>query len=305
MADHHGHDHGPVNYNRAFAIGVALNVTYIVVETVFGLLTGSLALLADAAHNVIDVFALLLAWGAAYLSSLKPSRRYTYGWRSSTILAALTNGTLLLFAVGGIAWEAIDRFRDPEPVTGQTIMWVAGLGVLVNGFTALLFMSGRKHDLNIRGAYLHMAADAAVSLGVLLAGGGILLTGKAWIDPATGLAIAAIILWNTAGLLKEALELSLHAVPQRIDIQHVEEYLRQLPGVTDVYDLHIWAMSTHAAALTVRIVKPVVENEDPLLREIERHLHDRFQIEHATVQIERSVSGSEFGFCPTGKPSQL
>lgn len=285
----HHHDHGPLAYNRAFAIGVTLNIAYIVVEVVFGLMTGSLALLADAGHNVSDVLALLLAWGAAWLSSLQPTRQYTYGWRSSTILAALVNGLLLLLVVGGIVWEAIGRFWEPHAVGGVTVMWVAGLGVLVNGFTAMLFLSGRKKDLNIKGAFLHMAADAAVSFGVVLAGWGIMVTGRHWIDPAMSLLIAAVILWSTWDLLRDAFHLALHAVPKGIDAHAVARYLHGLPGVTSVHDLHIWGMSTREAALTVHLVKPNVSDDDALLREITSHLHDHFGIEHATIQIERST----------------
>ncbi|HVW01853.1 MAG TPA: cation diffusion facilitator family transporter, partial [Planctomycetaceae bacterium] len=286
---HHGHHHhGPANYNRAFAIGVALNVTYVIIEAGAGMWIGSLALLADAAHNLTDVLGLLIAWGAAYLSGTKPTAQRTYGLRSSSVLGAVANGLILLVAVGGIMWEAILRFWTPEPVPGMAMICVAAVGVLINGITTALFVSGREHDLNIRGAFLHMAADTAVSLGVVIAGVVILQTGWEWIDPTVSLVVAAVVLWSTWDLLKESVHLALQGVPAGIDFNAVQEYLQQLPGVTEVHDLHIWGMSTTESALTVHLIKPQIENEDELLAQIVRALHDRFSIEHVTIQIERS-----------------
>ena len=284
---HHHSNHSPSDYNRAFAIGVALNVIYIVVEATYGFLAGSLALLADAGHNLSDVLGLLLAWGANYLVQRKPTERHTYGWRKSTILAALTNAIILLVAMGGIAWEAVRRFSDPSPVAGKTVIIVAAIGVVINTATALLFLSGRKTDLNIRGAFLHMAADAGVSAGVVLAGVVILATGWPWIDPVVSLTITAIILVGTWGLLRDSFNLALDAVPAGIDPEAVKTYLSDLPGVTGVHDLHIWAMSTSETALTVHLVKPDARDDDALIEQASRELHDRFGIEHITIQWER------------------
>jgi cobalt-zinc-cadmium efflux system protein len=287
MSHHHNHDHSPSDYNRAFAIGVALNVIYVVVEATYGFLAGSLALLADAGHNLSDVLGLLLAWGANYLVQRKPTERHTYGWRKSTILAALTNAIILLVAMGAIAWEAVRRFSDPSPAAGKTIIVVAAIGVVINTATALLFLSGRKTDLNIRGAFLHMAADAGVSAGVVLAGVVILATGWPWIDPVVSLIITAIILVGTWGLLRDSFNLALDAVPTGIDPEAVKTYLSDLPGVTGVHDLHIWAMSTSETALTVHLLKPDARDDDTLIKQASRELHDRFGIEHITIQWER------------------
>jgi cobalt-zinc-cadmium efflux system protein len=230
----HGHHHGPADYGRAFAIGVALNVTLVVAQVIYGVLANSVALLADAAHNTSDVLGLLLAWGATILAKRLPSSRFTYGLRSSSILAALANGAFLLLATGGIAWEAIQRFAHPEPVAGITVIVVAALGIVVNAGTALLFMSGRKGDLNIRGAFLHMAADAVVSLGVVLAGIGIVYTGWLWLDPVTSLVISVVIVAGTWGLLRDSVRLALHAVPQGIETERVRAYLVGVPGVAEV-----------------------------------------------------------------------
>jgi len=283
----HTHDHAPADYNRAFAIGVALNVIYIVVEATYGFLAGSLALLADAGHNLSDVLGLLLAWGANYLIQRKPTERHTYGWRKSTILAALSNAIILLVAMGGIAWEAVRRFSDPAPVAGKTIIIVAAIGVVINTATALLFLSGRKKDLNIRGAFLHMAADAGVSAGVVVAGVVILATGWLWIDPVVSLVITAIILIGTWGLLRDSFNLALDAVPAGIDPEAVKSYLSDLPGVAGVHDLHIWAMSTSETALTVHLLKPDAGADDTLIEQAGRELNQRFGIEHITIQWER------------------
>jgi cobalt-zinc-cadmium efflux system protein len=289
----HDHNHGRLNYNKAFALGLALNVVYIVVEVVFGLLVNSLALLADAGHNLSDALGLVLAWGAHYLSQIKPSERRTYGWRSSSILAALLNALILLVAVGGIVWEAIRRFGEPQEVVGASMMWVAGVGVVINGATALLFFKGRKGDLNIRGAFLHMAADAGVSLGVVVAGLGIYVLGWQWLDPVTSLVVAGVIFISTWNLLRESVDLALQAVPKKIDVNQVRNYLVCLPGVEHVHDLHIWAMSTTETALTAHLVKPAIDNEDLLLAEASRALHDQFGIEHATLQIERNADTAQ------------
>ena len=283
-----GHHHGPAEYNRAFAIGVLLNSIYIAIEAGYGFATNSLALLADAGHNLSDVLSLLLAWGAHYLSSLAPSGRRTYGWRSTSILAALLNALLLLVAIGGIAWEAIARIGAPTEVAGTTLAVVAGIGVVINLGTALLFFGGRHDDLNIKGAYLHMAADAVVSLAVVISGIAIATMGWGWLDPAISLTIAVVIFWGTWSLLKASVNLALHAVPDGIDAAEVEEVLASLPGVTELHDLHIWGMSTTETALTAHIIRPTELNDDEFLRETAELLKDRFKITHATIQIERS-----------------
>ncbi len=282
----HEHSHGPANYNKAFAIGVALNIAYVLVEAGFGWRTNSLALLADAGHNLSDVLSLLLAWAASYLVQIGPSARRTYGWRRSSIIAALLNALLLLVAIGGISWEAIRRFGEPAEVPGGIVMAVAGFGVLINTATALLFMKGRSRDLNIKGAFLHMAADAGVSAAVVLGGLAISLTGLVWIDPAMSLLVVAVIAIGTWGLLRDSVNLSLDAVPAGIDVGAVEQYLRELPGIVRVHDLHIWAMSTTESALTAHLVKPDGRIDDPLLQQIQTELHDRFEIEHMTIQLE-------------------
>jgi cobalt-zinc-cadmium efflux system protein len=289
--DHAHHDHAPRSFNAAFAIGVLLNLGFVVVEVVYGYFAHSLALLADAGHNLSDVAGLLLAWVAVYLGKRKPSVRHTYGLRRSSILAALANAVLLLIAVGAIAWEAIGRVGHPEAVSGGTVMVVAGIGIVVNTVTALLFMSGRKKDVNIEGAFLHMASDAAVSLGVLVAGVIISRTGWTWLDPVTSLAIVAVITIGTWGLFKKSVNLAMDAVPERIDPVAVKEFLSSLPGVTSVHDLHIWGMSTTETALTAHVVRPELDDHDAFLASVTKDLHDRFEIEHATLQIEQGTAG--------------
>jgi cobalt-zinc-cadmium efflux system protein len=281
------HDYAPATYDRAFALGVTLNLLFVVTEAVFGIIAGSTALLADAAHNFGDILGLLMAWGASYLSRRPRSPRRTYGWRSSSILAALVNAVLLLVVTGGIAWQAIQRFGTPEPVAGGIVAWVALIGVGINTVTALLFVRGRKNDLNIRGAFLHMVADAAVSAGVVVAGVVILTTGWLWIDPVVTLLIAAVILGGTWRLLRESFNLALHAVPEGIDPEAVEAYLTSLPGVTTVHDVHIWAMSTTETALTAHLVKQDAQDDDALIANATRVLHERFRIQHTTLQWER------------------
>jgi cobalt-zinc-cadmium efflux system protein len=288
MAHDHGH-HKLSTYNRAFAVGVLLNVAFVAAEAGFGILSGSLSLLADAGHNLSDVLGLLLAWGASYLVQRRTSERRTYGWRKSSILAALMNAVLLMVAVGGIAWEAVRRIGQPVAVAGETIILVAAAGVVVNTATALLFLSGRKKDLNIRGAFLHMAADAAVSAGVAASGVAILATGWAWLDPAVSLVVSAIIVAGTWGLLKDSLNLALDAVPAGIDPAAVKNYLAGLPGVEGIHDLHIWAMSTTETALTAHMLKPDAAGDDQLIRKAGCELGERFGIAHVTIQLERSA----------------
>lgn len=288
--EHDGHHHHPLpDTNRVFAIGVSLNLGFVLLELIAGWWTNSLALLADAGHNFSDVIGLLLAWGAAHLALRAPSRRFTYGLGSATILAALANAMLLLVATGAIIWEALHRFASPEPVGGAVVIGVALAGVVVNGLTAVLFARGRKEDLNLRGAYLHMMADAAVSLGVAVAGALILLTSWWWLDPAISTAIALVIVWSTWSLLRESLGLALQAVPKGVDAAAVETFLRKLPGVSNVHDLHIWGMSTTQTALTVHLVMPNGHPGDTFFRELTHELEHRFAIHHPTIQIEIST----------------
>ncbi len=283
---HHGHSHAPASFGRAFAIGITLNTAYVAAEAVFGVMSNSLSLLADAGHNFGDVLGLLAAWVASWLVTRPPSARYTYGLRGSTILAALSNATVLMLVTGGIAWEAVIRFIHPAPTAGVTVMAVAAGGVLVNGFTAMLFMSGRKSDLNIRGAFQHMASDALVALGVVATGAAIVFTGWLWLDPAISLVISAIIVWGTWSLMRESLDLALHGVPAAVDEAAVLTYLGALPGVTEVHDLHIWGMSTTETALTAHLVRPGCELDDGLLHSACMELRVRFAIGHATLQVE-------------------
>ncbi len=282
----HGHSHGPANYDRAFAIGITLNLGFVVIEALYGFLANSMALLADAGHNLSDVLGLVIAWGASVLAKRPPSERYTYGLRSTSILAALLNAVFLLVATGGIAWEAVRRFAEPASVAGLTVIIVAAIGIVINGVTAWLFASGRKGDINIKGAYLHMAADAAVSAGVVVAGVVILYTGWGWVDPAVSLVIAAIIVWGTWGLFRESIAMTLNAVPSAIDAAKVKTYLAGLPGVSQVHDLHIWSMSTTETALTAHLVMPEGAPGDAFLTRLAKELSVRFAIVHPTIQIE-------------------
>jgi cobalt-zinc-cadmium efflux system protein len=286
MVHHHQHDHAPKTYNRAFLIGTSLNVGFVVVEGWFGTISHSLALLADAGHNLSDVLGLLLAWAASYLVRRPPNRKYTYGLRRSSILAALLNAILLLLTMGGIAWEAIRRLQDPSPIAENTVIWVAGIGVAINTITALLFLSGREKDLNIRGAFIHMASDALVSMGVVLAGFAILLTGWLWLDPAISLAIVTVIVFGTWNLFQDSLRLILDGVPKQIEPMAVRTFLQELPGVTQVHDLHIWAMSTADTALTAHLVIPEGYLGDRFLCDTCEALHAHFGIDHSTLQIE-------------------
>ncbi len=288
---HHGHVHAPASFDRAFQIGIALNAGFVAVEAGFGIYANSVALLADAGHNLSDVFGLLLAWGAAAAAKRAPSKRFTYGWRKSSILAALFNALFLFVAVGAIAIEALQRLTGSEHVEGDIVMIVAGIGILINGGTALLFARGRKGDINIRGAYLHMAADAAVSAGVVVAGFVILQTGWWWVDPLTSAVIVAVILIGTWGLLRESVLMALDAVPPSIDPHAVEDALAGLPGVARVHDLHIWPMSTTEAALTAHLVVPGGEAGDAFLHAACAMLQSRFGIAHSTLQVERGDVG--------------
>ena len=286
----HGHTHAPASFGSAFAIGMVLNVGFVVAEVVFGFLANSMSLLADAGHNLSDVLGLMLAWAAATMASKAPSPRFTYGLKKAPILAALANSLLLLIAVGAIGAEAVRRLFHPSATEGGMVTIVAGAGIVVNGLTALLFARGREHDINIRGAYLHMAADALVSLAVVVAGLVILWTGQEWVDPAMSLAVAVVILWSSIGLLKESVWMSLAGVPSGINADEVEMSLAELGGVDAVHDLHIWPLSTTETALTAHIVTAQADYPDALLESARRLLHDRFHIEHCTIQVERHHS---------------
>ncbi|MGA7996800.1 MAG: cation diffusion facilitator family transporter [Bradyrhizobium sp.] len=282
---HAGHSHAPDSFGFAFAVGVALNTVFVVAELAFGYAANSLALISDAVHNFSDVIALLLAWAASWLARKQPTDQHTYGYRRASILAALVNAGLLLIAVGGIAVEAIQRIEASAAVAGGTVVVVAALGIIVNGGTALLFMRGRHGDLNIRGAFLHMAADAAVSLGVVVAAGVIIWTGWQWVDPAISLGIAAIVLASGWGLARDSVNLALDGVPRGIELAGVRDYLGRLDGVIEVHDLHVWAMSTNETALTVHLVRPG-GFDDAFLHGVCAELSHRFNIHHATLQIE-------------------
>lgn len=287
-----GHRHAaPHRYDRAFAVGIALNVVYVAVEAGYGVTTGSLALLADAGHNLGDVLGLVLAWGAVWLARRPPSRRRTYGLGRGTILAALINASTLLIAVGAIAVEAVRRLAHPEPVAGATVMGVAALGIAVNAATAALFRRGRTEDLNIRGAFLHMAADAAVSLGVVIAAALWSWQGWLWLDPALSLAIGVVIAVGTWDLFRDALNLALDAVPPTVDRAAVERFLAEAPGVVEVHDLHIWPLSTTSVALTAHLVRPDTAPPDALLHGLAGELHHRFGIDHTTLQCEQGNGG--------------
>ncbi len=290
---HHHADHFNT-HTWAFAIAVFLNLAFVVIEATYGMLSGSLALLADAGHNLSDVLGLAMAWAASWLAGRKATDRNTYGLKKTTILAALFNALFLVAAVGGIAWEAIRRFSEPASVAGLTVIVVAGIGVVINGITMLLFMSGQKGDLNIRGAFLHMAADTMVSLGVVVAGLVIMLTQANWIDPVVSLVIAVVIFIGTWQLLKDSLGLAVDAVPKGIDPGDVIEKLQALPGVESAHHLHIWALSTTENALTVHLVKPDSGNDDQIIEQATHMLSHDFNIQHVTIQWERAVAG-----CPT------
>lgn len=286
--DHdHDHDHGPADFNTAFAAGIGLNIAFVAIEAFYGWKVNSLALLADAGHNLSDVIGLVLAWGGAFAGRLRPDARHTYGWKRASILAAFINALLLLVAMGSLAWEAVHRLRAPEPMAGVTIMVVAGIGIVVNTATALLFMRGSKGDLNIRGAFLHMAADAVVSAGVVVAGALALWLGWAWLDPVVSLVIAAVIVYGTWDLFRQSLHLMFDGVPQGVELHDVRAMLESLPGVTRVHDLHVWAMGTSEIALTAHLVKPDSHADDAFLQEATERLHEQFDIDHVTLQVMR------------------
>lgn len=292
MSEHHDHSHAPANFDRAFAIGIGLNLAFVGLEAYYGWRVDSLALLADAGHNLSDVAGLVLAWAGALAGQLQPNPRHTYGWKKGSILAALANALLLLVAMGALAWEAVGRLLSPAPLAAQggaTMMAVAGIGIVINTATALLFMRGRASDLNIRGAFLHMAADALVSAGVVVAGGLTLWMGWIWLDPVVSLLIAAVIVWGTWSLLRQSLHLLFDGVPDDIDPQAVHDYLAQLPGVQCVHDLHIWALDTTHAALTAHLVKPDGPADDTFLQDAAAHLHKHFEINHCTLQVSRQA----------------
>jgi cobalt-zinc-cadmium efflux system protein len=283
---HHGHSHAPADFGRTFAIATALNIALVAAQVIYGLWAHSLALLADAGHNFGDVMGLVMAWGAFAVADWRPSARFTYRMRSASILSAFANGLILLVATGAIAWEAIHRFYQPEPVATGTVMAVAAGAVVVNGVSAWLLSHGSQSDLNMRGAFLHMLADAGVSVAVIIAAGGIMLTGWQWLDPLVSLLISVVILIGTWRLLRDSLKLSLNAAPANIDPDEVARYLRSLPEVSELHDLHIWAMSTTETALTCHLVTPAGHPGDEFLHRVAHELEDRFEIGHTTVQIE-------------------
>ena len=287
----HPHSPAPASYGRAFALGIGLNLVFVIVEGVFGFLANSSALLADAGHNLSDVLGLVIAWTGTALARRAPTSRYTFGLRGATIHAALVNALFLIAAVGAIGYEAVQRFSQPVPVASTIVIVVALIGIAVNGATAMLFAGGGR-DVNIRGAFLHMVADAAVSAGVVLAGIGIMLTGATWLDPATSLVICLVILWSTWSLFREALRMSLLGVPSHVDVEAVRNFLAGLPGVGALHDLHVWPLGTNDTALTCHLVMPAGSPGDRFLFETAHDLQHRFEIGHATFQIETGNVGS-------------
>jgi cobalt-zinc-cadmium efflux system protein len=306
MSHHHSHSHShshgdpAANLNRAFLVGILLNTAFMITEVVFGIRSHSLALVADAAHNFGDVLSLVLAWVAAWLGGRLATDRRTYGFRRAGILAALVNGSLLLVAVGGILWEAIHRFNLPQPAQGMTMIVVASIGTAVNLGSAVFFLRGDHRDLNVRGAFLHLLADAGVSLGVVVAGLAILATGWNWLDPAMSLVVGLIVLIGTWPLFRSALDLSLDAVPSHIELGSVREFLQGTPGVCDMHHLHVWAIGTTSTALSVHLVVDPVADTPMLVHDLARELHERFEIDHTTIQIEHMVHSEN---CPLTKGS--
>jgi cobalt-zinc-cadmium efflux system protein len=296
---HAGHNHVPTNYGRAFIIAILLNTLFVGVEFVYGIAANSTALIADAGHNLSDVLGLLLAWGAVILARKVPTARYTYGLRSTSILAALANAMFLLVACGAIAWEAGHRFSQPPVVAGLTVTLVAAVGIVINGFSAWLFVKGSKGDLNIRGAYLHMASDAAVSLGVVISGIIMMYTGWYWLDPVISLVIVVVIVVGTWGLLRESMQLALSAVPTNIDVPAIEQYLKQCNGVTDIHDLHIWGLSTTENALTAHLVIPTGYPGDAFMDDVMQKLKEQFSIHHSTLQIEQGTTNHACSLHPS------
>lgn len=290
MEHSHNHSHDVhISHGKAFALGIGLNITFVIVEIVYGLMANSSALLADAGHNAGDVLGLVFAWTAAWMATIKPKGRYTYGLRKTTILVSILNALLLFGAVAIISWNAIEKLKSPEPVFGTQIIIVAAIGVIINTFTALLFLKGQKNDLNIRGAFLHMAADAVVSLGVVVAGILINITGKLWIDPVTSFVIIVVIVWGTWKLFTASLDLALDAVPNNIDIQKVKTFLSNQEGVKSVHDLHVWALSTSQVAISVHLFMPNGVNSN-FLAELQKEIEHEFGIKHITIQIEQELN---------------
>lgn len=298
--EHHGHDHHDHagERGRAFAVGIGLNLAFVTVEVIFGVVSHSVALLADAGHNFGDVLGLGLSWGAAALAGLKPSKRRTFGFRRSTIVASAANALVLLFVTGGLTWESIRRLAAPEPAHGRTMIAVALLGTIINGASALLFMADRKGDLNVRSAFLHLASDAVLALGVAVAGAIIVATGWLWVDPAVSIVLALTILAGTWSLMKDSLNLMLDAVPEGIDPEKVKTYLAALPGVIEVHDLHIWAMSTTETALTAHVVMPGDSCKPTFVADVCRELHERFDIDHSTLQIDPQEAPTPCALAP-------
>ena len=287
--NHDQHAHTPRQFNRAFALGIALNLAFVLTEAFYGWQVNSLALLADAGHNLSDVGGLMLAWAAMAATRLRPNDRHTYGWRRGSILASFSNALILLVAMGSLGWESIQRLQAPVAIVGETVMLVAGVGVLVNGITAWLFLAGSRSDLNLRGAFLHMAADALVSVGVVLAGALYLWRGWSWIDPIVSLLIAVVIVLGTWSLFRQSLHLLFDGVPEQVDLPAVRHYVLELPGVCDVHDLHVWAMSTAEVALTAHMAMTALPEDDEFLQTVARELHERFGIAHTTLQLERDT----------------
>lgn len=304
MSADHDHNHAPANFNAAFGIGIALNIAFVAIEALYGWNIDSLALLADAGHNLSDVIGLVLAWGGALAGRLQPDARHTYGWKRASILAAFINALLLLVAMGSLAWEAVHRLRSPVPMAGVTIMVVAGIGIVINTVTALLFMRGSKDDLNIRGAFLHMAADALVSAGVVVAGGLALWQGWPWLDPVASLIIVAVIVVGTWTLFRQSLHLLFDGVPEGVDLHAVQALLQGLPGVTQVHDLHVWAMSTSETALTAHLVMPAGGGDDAFLKHATDQLHQHFEIRHVTLQVVREAFCEGCVALPPGAPPE-
>jgi cobalt-zinc-cadmium efflux system protein len=284
---HAHHHHAPADFDRAFAIGISANILFVAIEAFYGWKVNSLALLADAGHNLGDVAGLVMAWGGALAGKLRPDARYTYGWKRASIFAAFANAVLLLVAMGSLAWEAIGRLSAPQPIQGYTVMIVAAIGIAVNLGTALLFMRGRDDDMNIRGAYLHMASDALVSAGVVVVGALALWTGWAWLDPAASLVIALVIVVGTWGLFRQSLRLMFDGVPRHIDLAAVRKLLEALPGVARVHDLHVWGTGTTDVALTAHLVMPAGHPDDPFFEGATTLLRERFKIGHVTLQVVR------------------
>ena len=291
----HSHQHPtPKNYTLAFGIGTTLNVVFVIVEAIFGFLSNSLALIADAGHNLGDVLALLLSWGATYLAQRKPTNTKTYGLRRGTILAAFISSLILLMTMSIVAWEALGRFTNPAEVNSMTIIVVAAIGVMINTATALLFFSSQHDDLNIKAAFIHMAADAEVSLGVVIAGGAIMFTSMLWIDPAISLVIVVVIVISTWGVFRDSFNLAMDGVPKGIDVEEVRNFILQQDGITEIHDLHVWAMSTTQVALTAHLVRDTINIDDQFLHRLSKELHERFKIIHPTIQIE---SGKQAHLC--------